>query len=189
MKYIWFYVVIPVVIFVYHLIFLSFIERLSSRKYLVAFLNLVVYPVVTSVFLSASFVIFSKSSSFVNVFLSGVLFAYMALILSFAPFIAPIFHELDMQFFMIAMGCSMGSALERSSLFSGLCPLFRSRIYDVLVIFIVAVIITLIFKSVALKGLEMEESRKEVIKRISWVTSVSCAVVFIPVAYFYLVSI
>lgn len=186
------FLVIPLVSTIYHLIYLKIVQALNQKikKKIVALINLLIYPIMTSTFISFSLFLLKHNDnisieSLLSAIILGTIFCYGSLILAFFPIVSVIFQEMDMQFFLLSLGCALGFSLETvSNLFKKLPSFLETHILYILVIWIVALILSSMFKFFSLRNLHTYRDASEISSSLIWITSISCGVVVAPVIFF-----
>ena len=191
MRDLFFYIGFPLGIFVVHYLFLWLVMDLSARekKGIVALLNMVLYPLGMSGLLSSFFVIVARLdlSHFMSSVVVGVAGYYLSMVLAFVPFLDLLFRELDMEFLLLGLGSILGVLYSSPmDFFKSLGGLLTKYTFSLLLVFVVALVASTLVKYLISKNLIVDNERKEVLKNLAWVVSISTGVVSVPLIVFFL---
>jgi len=191
MKNLVFYIGFPLGVFSVHYLFLGLVMDLSARgkKGVVALFNMVLYPVGMSALLAGFFVFVSSQSwgHFFSSLVGGVVSYYLSMVLAFIPFLDLLFRELDMEFLLLGLGAILGVLCSSPLVFfSSLGEVLIRHSFPILLVFVVALVASSLVKYLISRTLVMDGDKKEVLKNLAWVVSISAGVVSVPLIVFFL---
>jgi len=189
MKELTLYIGFPLGVFLVHYLFLRMVMGLSLRKKAVALLNMILYPLGMSLLVAAFFALVSGKgwAYFLSSAVVGVVAYYFSLVLAFLPFLAPMFRELDMEFLLMGLGAALGVFYPSPLLFfKELGNVLSKHSLPLVLAFVVALVASTLVKYLISKAGVMGSERKEVLKNLAWMVSISAGVVSVPIIVFFL---
>ncbi len=183
-----FYMAFPLGVFVVHYLFLGVVVGISSKRRLVALLNMILYPLFMSLLVAGFFMWFSNRDyrHFLSSVVIGVLGYYLSLVLAFLPFLALIFRELDMEFLLLGIGAAMGVLYPSPLLFlKALGGLLSKNSFSLVLVFVVSLMASALVKYLISRSVVVGSEKKEALRSLVWVVSVSAGVVAVPIIVFF----
>ena len=183
------YIGFPLGVFLVHYLFLGAVVGLSSKRRVVALLNMIFYPFCMSLLVSGFFLWLSGRDyrCFISSVVAGVVGYYFSLILAFVPFLAPLFRELDMEFLLLGVGAAMG-ILHSSPLqfFKALGGLLGRYSFPLVSVFVASLIASTLVKYLISRSVVVGSEKRDILKSLAWVVSISAGVVAVPIIVFFL---
>ncbi len=182
------YLALPLMVVVSHFLYFMVLMKASGKRLTVSLLNMLVYPTGMSAKVSFVFALVAGKdiSHWLTAVTAGVAGYYLSLLLSFVPFLAPIFREFDMEFFLLAMGCALGSLHPTPKhFFTSAGSILINNLTPLVISFMVAMACSYLVK-LQTRGLFASKDKREILKTASLIFSVSAGIVSIPVAVFFM---
>ncbi len=172
------YILLPFWILILHLLFSRIVIAYSGRKFLLSFINLLVYPAFFSSLLSFVYSFLLQKQWLLNSLMGGLIGYYSSLVLSLMPVpgIHHFFAELDIEFLLLNLGCALGVVHPLN---------LKDIAIPVTLTFLASVIFSLAVKQ-STKGLLLSSTEKlDMLKNMMLIYSLCCAAVSVPVSIFF----